>query len=205
MENFNLNLAPRNRLSYFTDIGVFNLFIFPNCNNQNIKKNGKTNKGTQRYYCKNCFASFNSYTLTFFNRMSIVLDVLDVLLIYYLVGLTSKQTKILIDFNFSHNYHTPVLRTVQRYYDYFRKLSHYHMVQIITEFQLEEEVEIDEALIFKKKHRGGRRYMIQYWVMGMRQRNSNKFIIFPVIRRTREIIFSYIISYITLNIHSIYF
>ena len=79
----------------------------------------------------------------------------------------------------------PSQKSVKRYFCYFRLLIHIYMLNYLRDLVLSEEVEIDEALIFRKKLRGGRPHLLQYWVLGMRQRNSGKKCIFPLLNRTR--------------------
>jgi uncharacterized protein YlbG (UPF0298 family) len=64
---------------------------------------------------------------------------------------------------------------------------------------LEGPVEIDECLLFKPKagyERMARPYKIQTWILGMRCRQSKRFLVFPLKRRTRQDIIPLIIKHV---------
>ena len=67
-----------------------------------------------------------------------------------------------------------------------------------SSFQLDGEIEIDESLFGHKCkfHRGNPRTGLKVWVFGMVQRATNKILLFPVMRRTSEILLPLISKYI---------
>ena len=64
-------------------------------------------------------------------------------------------------------------KIVIKYYKLFREIIHLKILQYLNNIKLRGKIEIDESLIYKTKYyKRGRRYVIQYWIFGIKQRNG---------------------------------
>jgi len=164
----------------------------PYCIETTSRRFGMNRNGTQRYQCTECLHTYTENTGTIMQNTSLTIDKLYCIIFGFLEGYSVSQTQMFLSLNSRFFRNLPAIRTLQKYYNQIRDIILLIVMNMINEIYLEGEVEIDEALIFRKKHRGGRLIAINYWVFGMRERNSNKRLVFPVPNRTRVELFSII-------------
>ena len=184
----------------FLAIGVLNSGVCPFGREINCPKDGLF-KQKQHYFCKICNHRFSQNTGTIFHSMKIKYELFYLIIQYFIRGLTAKQSKLILHLHYDDDDNKICsLRAIQKYYNLLRIILHNLMLNWLIQLQFVEDVEIDEACLFRKKSRIGRERKMAYWVFGIKGRTTKKSLIIPVNNRTNLTLLSIILSTIFHNL-----
>ena len=149
------------------------------------------------FYCQACKKGTIWTHNTILQRSRISFPIISRLIYFYLENRTIKDVyKILIssDLNFQVN-----IKTIRHYFNIFDQFSlEYYKIKLDTTV-FEGQIEIDETLLFKQKKTSARhRYykLGKIWILGIKKRNSNDFLILPIASRSQTAIISVILRYV---------
>lgn len=94
------------------------------------------------------------------------------------------------------------LNTVERYFRMFSQIALNYYTESHNSILLEGEVEIDETQLYreKKSFAPGRPYEFSnVWIIGFKERKTDRFLIFPTIKRTEAIFIPLLLSHVKLR------
>lgn len=144
--------------------------------------NPNINKTKPYFFCYRCtLATPWTYNTTLLARSRINFSQLEKLMIIFLDRKTVSDAYDILGYSFVNEKLNR--KTAYRYFLLFYKITLSYYKDQQDSILLENEIEIDETHLFKEKrsHAPHRPYQLGHvWLVGLRQRNSDKFIIVPV-------------------------
>ena len=154
---------------------------------------------THKFQCNYCNSYQSEFSNTLFVGMKISLQKFFIILHYFISNQTPKTA--LEYFKISYKDAGVSLNTIKTYYRKFLFLMAKHVKSEMDQILFDNEVEIDETLVYKKKTRDsfGRPRKIKIWIFGIKDHNSKKFVLYTLNQRTRAILLGKIIKHISLN------
>ena len=151
---------------------------------------------TQLYFCYGCKTKFRETTGTIFNRSIFRPQMFLTILTYFIENLTAKQIAGILRYNFSNNDYIISNSTIKKIFRLFRSLIHSFILKILNQIKFTGTIEVDEAHIYKKKDQRGRPYQFDYWVLGLKCRETKQCLIIPVKDRKHETLISILLGII---------
>ena len=195
MQNLEIKNQGNEAKQFLQRIGVLNSGVCPRC--LAYKGNGVVKDGLykeiQIFYCNFCRTKFRETTGSWFFRCIFKLQMFFTILNYFVEGMTVKQNAALIYNNFADEYKMSY-NTIHKLYRLFRSLIHAFILKYINQLRFDGEIEIDEAHIYKEKDIRGRPYQFNYWVFGLKGRQTKQSLILPVRNRRHQTLISIILG-----------
>ena len=175
-------------ITFYSQLGLFFDGICPNCNHLMSQWNDETKLScSQKFNCKKCNCILSKRYNTIFQNMRIGFQSFNMILYYYALGFTAKEIFELLQPLVTRQIG---LKTVSKYVKLLRLMINLEVHEQLSNMILPGPIEIDEACIYKlKRGNHGRLAKIIYWVFALKCRTTKKIIIYPVLYRTRDIIF----------------
>ena len=152
------------------------------------------------FYCQTCENKTKWTYNTKLQYSRVRFPVLTRLVHYYLENRTIKDVQRIMEslgIDFKTN-----INTIRHYFNMFDEFSlEYYKIKLDTTI-FEGEIEIDETLLFKEKKTSARHrsYKLgKLWILGIKKRYSNDFIVLPIASRSQSAIISEILRFVKPN------
>ena len=140
--------------------------------------------GKSFFYCEKCEIYTSWSQGTKFYNSQLQPSQIERIIVIFLSYKTPTDAFDILNYNFVDKHLN--LNTIRRYFTIFCYVILEYYQDLMSYMLLEDEVEIDESHLFREKKTKvpHRKYkMSSIWVFGMKQRNSSKFVLFPLKKR----------------------
>ena len=174
--------------------GIINSRVCPRC--RSFATEYTINKNlNSRFKCNTCSNYYTSRNNTFIHDMKIKFNIVFLLIKLFIDDFSPKKAYTIVNECICEKV---TLKTIRNFFFKIRKSLRTQVFREMQSTFFTEEVEIDETMVYKEKkgYPFARGYRTQFWFIGIKSRNSQAFVIYPVMWRNRDTLLRIILKHV---------
>ena len=197
VENQNLHLVKDNNSAktFFLINGVINSVFCPNCSSYSKAYKTFPSLNT-RFVCSQCNRHYSNKSQTFFEGNKLKFNIIFLLLKLFIDDFRPSQAKCIIN---DYIEESISLKSIRVLYTKLRAALRRNVFAEMRTLILNGPCEINETPIYKQRpgYPFARQYQMQYWFIGIRCRQTHRFVIYPVLWRNHDTLITIILRHVS--------